>query len=277
MNDEVYAFALKNTLSEIQNICPDIRNAFMFKEDGGIIARDANTPEEDIVRVVDAFDGIFEKADSLNGIEGITLGGGKGKMVVSHVDDLYLVTVAFEKADMKYVNTVTRVLIPTVLKLIEKLNPALFKNKLPISETEPEISPKSPAFKIERHIEEPDEQPLAEEIGKPFEPEIKPEPALPEPPVNQLIVENLGGLLVPSDTVRVDNATISQWTELYEGRKIDEVEIETFDGKTTRCKVKPIKDSKFEGKGIVQMPDKVQVSLEIRKGELVRIKPIMEQ
>jgi predicted regulator of Ras-like GTPase activity (Roadblock/LC7/MglB family) len=277
MNDEVYAFALKNTLSEIQNICPDIRNAFMFREDGGIIAGDANTSERNIVRVVDAFDGIFEKADSLNGVEGITLEGSKGKIVVSHVNDLYLVTVVCEKADMKYVNTVTRVLIPTVLKLIEKINPTLFKSNLPISETEPEITTKSPAFKIKRPMEEPEEQPPAEETGKLSEPEIKPEPVLLEPPVNQLIVENLGGLLVPSDTVRVDNATISQWTELYEGRRVDEVEIETFDGKTTRCKVKPIKDSKFEGKGIVQMPDKVQVSLDIRKGELVRIKPVVEQ
>ena len=82
---------------------------------------------------------------------------------------------------------------------------------------------------------------------------------------------------MPSDTVRVDNATLTQWTELYEGRKIGEVEIETFDGKTIRCKVKPIKESKHEGKGIVQMPEKVQLKLEIRKGELVRIKPIVEQ
>jgi hypothetical protein len=89
-------------------------------------------------------------------------------------------------------------------------------------------------------------------------------------------VENLGGLLVPSDTVRIDSEILSQWEKLYEDKKIEEVEIETFDGKTTRCKVKPIKDSKYEGKGVIQMPEKVQLSLEIKKGELVRAKPIIQ-
>jgi len=127
MNDEVYAFALKNTLTEIQNICPDIKNAFIFKEDGELVAGDANTPEKTIVQVVDAFEGIFEKADSINGVEAIVLEGSKGKLIVSNIKDFYLVTVTSGKADMKYVNTVTRVLIPTVLKLAENFNPTSLK------------------------------------------------------------------------------------------------------------------------------------------------------
>jgi len=275
MNDEVYAFALRNTLAEIQNICPDIKNAFIFKEDGEVVAGDANTPEKTIVQVVDAFEGVFEKADSINGVEAIVLEGSKGKLIVSCINDFYLVTVASEKADMKYVNTVTRVLIPTVLKLAESFNPTSLKNSLP----KPEIEPRTPAFRA-TETEEPEEKetekPLIKEPLEPFSPELRPEPSLPEPPVNQLIVENLGGLLVPSDTVRIDNETLTQWAELYEGRKIEEVEIQTFDGKVTQCKIKPIKESKFEGKGIVQMPEKVQLTLEIRKGELVRVKPIVE-
>lgn len=127
MNDEVYAFALNNTLNEIRNICPDITNAFAFREDGEIIAGDANTPQKTIVRVVDAFDGIIEKADSLDGIEGIVLEGNKGQLIVSCFNDLYLVTVTSGKADMKLVNTVTRVLVPTILKLVEQFNPASLK------------------------------------------------------------------------------------------------------------------------------------------------------
>ena len=46
MDNEVYSFALKNTLNEIQNICPDIKNSFMFKKDGEIVAEDENTPEK---------------------------------------------------------------------------------------------------------------------------------------------------------------------------------------------------------------------------------------
>jgi len=275
MNDEVYVFALKNTLNEIQNICPDIKNSFIFKEDGEIVAGDENTPEKTIVRLIDDFEGIFEKGDSINGIEAITLEGSMGKLVVSSVSDFYLVTVTTGKADMKYVNTVTRVLIPTVLKLVESFNPASLKKSPPAREIEPETS----AFRTmekEETEEKETEEPLIREPPKPFSTELKLGKTPPETPINQLIVENLGGLLVPSDTVRIDNETLTQWNELYEGRKIEEVEIQTFDGKLAQCKVKPIKESKYEGKGIVQMPEKVQLTLEIRKGELVRIKPIVE-
>jgi hypothetical protein len=117
---------------------------------------------------------------------------------------------------------------------------------------------------------------VTEEPKETVETETKHEQLLPEPPVNQLIVEDLGGLLVPSDTVRIDSELLSQWEELYEGNKIEEVEVGTFDGKTVRCKVKTIKDSRFEGKGLIQMPEKVRLALEIRKGELVRAKPIIE-
>jgi hypothetical protein len=97
-----------------------------------------------------------------------------------------------------------------------------------------------------------------------------------EPQATQLIVENLGGLLVPSDTVRIDSELLSEWENTFDGKPVELVDIETFDGKTLRCKVKPIKDSKYNGKGVVQMPEKVQLTLEIKKGELVRVKPVFE-
>jgi predicted regulator of Ras-like GTPase activity (Roadblock/LC7/MglB family) len=127
MNDDVCAFALKTTLDEIRNICPDIRSAFVYKEDGEVIAKDANTPEETIVHVVNAFDGIFDRANSINGVEGIVLDGSRGKLIVSSMNDLYLVTVTSNKADIKYVNTITKVLIPTILKLAEEFTPTSLK------------------------------------------------------------------------------------------------------------------------------------------------------
>jgi len=261
MDDEVYSFALKNTLNEIQNICPDIKNSFMFKEEGEIVAADEKTPEKVVAHVMDSFDGIFEKADAIGGVEGITLEGSKGRVTISCMNDLYLVTVTSRKADLNYVNTVTQVLIPTILRLLEKIHPSPLKNKTPSLKVET----KTPV------AEEP-EEPLTEEPEETLETETP----LPQPPVNQLIIENLGGLLVPSDTVRIDSETLSQWKELSESTKIEQVEVETFDGKTTRCKVKPIKDSKYEGKGIIRMPEKIQLDLEVRKGELVRVKPLVD-
>jgi predicted regulator of Ras-like GTPase activity (Roadblock/LC7/MglB family) len=269
MDNEVYSFALKNTLNEIRNVCPDITHTFMFTEDGEIIAADENTHEKTIIQVIDAFDGILEKADKIGGVEGITLEGSNGRVNVSCIKDMYFATVTSKRADINYVNSVTRVLIPTILKLLEKICPTPLKNApTPSLKIEPEIPMTE---ELPQSAEEEKEEP--EKIEKP---PIEPEPLLPEPPVNQLIVENLGGLLVPSDTVRIDSTILSQWEKLYEDQKIEEVEIETFDGKTTRCKVKPIKDSKYEGKGVIQMPEKVQLALEIKKGELVRAKPIIQ-
>lgn len=272
--DEAYSFALKNTLNEILNLCPDVTNAFMFRENGEIVAGDENTPEKTMVRVVDAFDGILERAEAIDGVEGIIIEGSNGRVNVSNVNDFYLVTVTSRKADMNYVNTLTNVLIPTVLKLLEKIHPTSPKSNLPPPKTS---EPKTPLVaKFEESMKEPDEETTIEEPKETIEPEIESEPLLPEPPVNQLIVENLGGLLVPSDTVRIDSQIISQWEELYEGRKIEEVEIGTFYGKTTQCKVKPIKGSKYEGKGIIQVPEKIRLDLEIKKGELVRVKPVVK-
>jgi hypothetical protein len=186
------------------------------------------------------------------------------------MNGLYLVTVTSKDADKNYVNTITRVLVPTVLKLLERISPAPPKPKFP----EPEPEPESPTV---RSFEKPKEPITQEAASKEFkllaEPQPKIEPSLPEPQASQFIVENIGGLLVPSDTVRVDNETLLQWQSLYDDRKIEEVEIETFGGQVTECKVKPIKDSKQEGKGIVQMPERIQTLLDIKKGELVRIKP----
>ena len=268
MDNEVYSFALKNTLNEIQNICPDIKNSFMFRENGEIIAEDENTPKKIVVRVIDSFNGILEKADAIGGVEGVTLEGSKGRVNISCMNDLYLVTVTSRKADMNYVNTMTHVLIPTILKLIEKINPAPLKNTPPFS-----VENKSPV------TEEPEEQEgtaIEENLTEEPKENLETETPLPELPVNQLIIENLSGLLVPSDTVRIDKELLSQWEELSEDTKIEKVEVETFDGKTIQCKVKPIKDSKYEGKGIIRMPEKIQLNLEVKKGELVRVKPIVD-
>ena len=244
MSNEVYAFALKNTLNEIKNACPDVSNTFVFKEDGKILAKDENTDEETIKSTVDAFDAITERANAIGGLESVTFHGTKGRVNIACINDFYLTTIASKEADEKYVNTLTRVLVPTVLKLVEKIHPASIDND---------------TFTTEQ-----------------IEPEVNPEPLLPEPPVNQFIVENLGGLLVPSDTVRIDSAVIVQWKDLYADKKIEEVDVETLNGKTTRCKFKPIKDSKYEGKGIIQMPEKIQLTLQTTKGELVMVKPVVE-
>lgn len=274
MENDVYAFALRSTLNEIMNVCPTIRSIFLFKEDGDIISGEEKAPEEATVRTVNALDAILEKAETLGGLQNITLESAEGTVKVSRMEDFYLVTVVPKEADLNYINTLTGALVPTVLKVLEKINPISNRD----TPSEPEI---------EEPIVKPDVEPVeasTEEIAETDEKnheeqassEASSERSLPEPQVNQFIVGNIGGLFSPSDVVRVDNDIMSQWADLYDNKKIEEATIETFGGKSTRCKLKPIKDSKYEGKGIIQIPEKIQQILDVGTGELVRVKPVIE-
>ena len=294
MSNQVYTLALKSTLQEIQNVCPDITSNFIFKDEK-ILAKDQNTEEETATQTMDAFNKITENADIIGGLEAVTTQGVEGKVNIAAMNDFHLTTVSSKEADEKYVNTLTRVLIPIVIKLVEEIQPASLETETITSddeaittvEPEPveeevteEIADEPEAEEAENdELEELDEEAAMRKLYEDTEPaelEVDDEPLLPEPPVSQLIIENLGGFLVPSDTVRVDTQVFTQWKELYSDNTIKEVEVEALNGKTTRCKFKPIKKSKDAGKGIIKMPEKVQVTLEIAAGELVTVKPVVE-
>ncbi len=42
MKRDLYAEALKNTLTEIRNVCPDINSSFIFTKDGTIVTGEKN-------------------------------------------------------------------------------------------------------------------------------------------------------------------------------------------------------------------------------------------
>ncbi|MEM3626666.1 MAG: hypothetical protein QXZ25_01425 [Candidatus Bathyarchaeia archaeon] len=112
-----------------------------------------------------------------------------------------------------------------------------------------------------------------EEISKPeieeiVKPKLKAEQPPAEPPKDQFTVDNLGMLYASwSSTVRIHREILSNW-----GRKIKEVEIETASKKRTRCKVQPMdEDSR---KRVIEVPDKIQFALGIKKGDTVKVKPI---
>lgn len=275
MASEVYSFALRNTLNEIRNVCPGVSSTLIFNTEKKIVVGDEGTSEKAITLILDAFEGVLERAATTGGLESITIKYDNGRVNVSCMNGYQLVTVLSKQADEKYVSIATRVLVPTVLKLVEKIHPAPPESeaaKPDISELEPEF-PK--AAEPQGREGKPAEEILTKETENTGQTEVKLEPVLPEPPVNQFLVENLGGLLVASNTVRIDSATIARWKELYNDRSIEEVELETFDGKATQCRFKPIKDLKYEGKGVVQIPEKIQDLLEIKKGDLVKVKPVV--
>lgn len=274
MDSEVYAFALKNALDEMQKACPEIKNAFVLDQNHTIIARDENTTEETLSQAVEVLNEMFGKADAIGGVDDLTIEGINGRMNVSRMDEIFLVTVTSRKANLKYVNTVTHVLVPTVLKLIEKLNHGPLKNNLIEPEQKLETEPENSTVEQAAEPGQEEEEKAEEQAETPHDESM--EKIVAEPPANQFIVEEMKGLLSPSDTVRIDNSVIEKWNELYEDKTIEEADVETFSGKSVRCKVKPIKNAKLEGKGKVQIPGKMQLVLDIKKGELVRVKPVVE-
>lgn len=262
MNNEAYAFALKNALTEIRNICPDVQASFLFDKEATIVAGDAETPEATLEKVAGSLEGILEKADTIGGLNSLVLEGSKGNIHISCVNDMYLTMVTSKKADMKYLETAARVLIPTVIKLLDSLGPT------PLRQLPPSHALLEPTVKEE----EKELQEEIEEESKEVEEELAPEPELPS---NQLIVESFGGLLVRSDTVQISEDIMSQWEQHLDGKKIGLVEIESFNGKTSQCKVKTVDDSKLENKAVIRIPEKLCETLDIKKGELVRVKPII--
>ena len=99
------------------------------------------------------------------------------------------------------------------------------------------------------------------------------EQPLPKPPVNQFMVEKIGGLLVASDVVRVNADVVAKWSELYGDREISLVNVETLEGKAAVCKFKPMKEAEGNVKGIIQIPERILQTLGTGAGKLVMVKP----
>ena len=220
MDNDPYAVALKNALTEIKNTCPDISHSFIFTRDGAIVAADSETDEKTVEKMISSFQSVAEKANTIGSLKAFHVNGKKGKVILSSVNDMYLALSASKNADTTVLHSVTHVIIPTVLKLLETINPT--------------------PLKIE--------------------------------PSRQLVVDTLTGFFV-GDSVQIDTKILEEWTKLLDQKSVDHVEIETFGGKTTQCKVKEINDPKLKEKGMVRIPENVCKTLEVKKGELVKVKP----
>jgi hypothetical protein len=272
MTDDVQSLVLNNALGEIKNVCPEVSHIFIFKQDSKILAKDENTDKETTRNAMDAFGALAERSDVIGGLESLAFKANDGSVSIARVYDNYLVNVTSNEADEKYTNALTRVLVSTLLRLADKIYPVSS-----VSETKSETEP----FEEENVTENSEEETLTEDLEPSGEKPVLTLPSetmLPEPPVNQLIVEDLHGLrfLGSSNTVRIDSATIMVWKDLYGERQIEEVVVKTFNGKAARCKFKSTKGSEYDGKGIIQLPEPVQIALQTRKGDLVTVKPIIE-
>ena len=131
MDNEFLSFALKNTLDEMQKVCPDIKTAFAIDGNRELIARGEKTPENSLARAIELLRDVLEKAEALGGADDLTIKGMDGRVNVSRMDEIYIVTVASKNADLKYIDTVVHVLFPTVLSGAQKTRSRPYHKKPP--------------------------------------------------------------------------------------------------------------------------------------------------
>jgi predicted regulator of Ras-like GTPase activity (Roadblock/LC7/MglB family) len=268
MDQEIYQVALKSALTEIQKVCEGIKWSFILTRDGTIISSDDNAIGSEATKVADSFHSLTEKAEAIGGLDRLLIDAEKGKIYVSSIDDNYLVSGVSKKADVNYMRSFTGVVFPTIFKVLKSIGvPSGKEGPTPLKPLPSRLPEGKPAEAEKDRLVEP-----SEDLEK-----AKPAKLAKPQPSQQLIVDKLGGLLVRADTVQIDSELLNRWSSLLDVKKISEVEIETFGGKTARCKVKTISDSRFEGKGLIRIPEKTCQMLEIRRGELVRVKPIVQE
>ena len=251
MSTEACTLALRNALTEIKNVCPDITSTFVFEESGKIVTEDQEIPEVAINNAQEAFRALSEKADAIGGIDSVTFHGSDSKANITRFNNFYVTNVASNEADEKTVTNLTRVMIPTMLRLLQDIYPVSQKT---IQETKREVEP---------------------------EPEIttNPEPYIPELHASEFTVDTLGFSKFLSDPhmVRIDTALIAEWKELYGNEPITQINIQNpISQKTLRCEFNIIKESKYEGKGIIQLPEKIQLVIEAQKGTKVLVTPVLK-
>ena len=124
MDKDTYVTTLRNTLTEVRNICSDISCSFIFAKEGMVVAGDERSTEIPVEKTVTAFQSLMEKAIAIGGLHTMIVNGSKGNVHISSVDGMYLVIAASKNADMVYIHSIANVIVPTVLKLLRSIVPA---------------------------------------------------------------------------------------------------------------------------------------------------------
>ena len=237
MNRDPYAIALNSAMTEIKKAYPDIKNSFIFTKNGTIITGDQETDEKTINNILESFENLKEKTKTIGNLKSFHITAKNGKLTLSKIKDMYLVLATSKNADKTHIYSITHVIIPTILKTLETFAPT--------------------------HLQ--------------------------SPPTKKLIVDTLSGFFA-GDSVQIDTEILKDWTKNNDPRarvkatlteeqntqeSINHVKIETFGGNSTLCKVKEINDDKLKGKNMIRIPEKLCKSLEINKGDLVKVKPAL--
>lgn len=268
MNEEIHTIALKSALNQIQKTYDEIKWSFIFTKDGAIIQGNANKAiSSEIAKSASSFHSLTEKSEALGGMDNMLINGDQGIVQVSSFNGNHIVNGTSKKADIAQIQSINKIVFSTILQVLQNIS-----DVGPTPLKPPSLKPSKPE-KPEPEEKKEHVKPVEEKVEKTAK--VK---HLPSTPSQQFIVDKFGGFLVRADTVQLDADVLERWSSLSDdGKEIKEVEIETFSGRMAECKVKTISDSKLEGRGLIRIPDKTCDMLEVKKGELVRVKPIIDK
>ncbi len=263
---------LQTIIGELKNISPETTTtALIFQNNGQIMASLETTTEDQTKKIILNLSNIASEAETIGGIENLTIQGPDNQLKITTLNDLYLATVSSRSGNQEIIKSFTQVLSPTVVNLLDQL--AVLPKEVPQLQTSQTEEKPIEEISIVEPVLEVEDKPTIVPIPEPHQP---PERFFPSTPTNQLMVEKIVGLMVHSDTVRIAPNILAQWRDLYNGKQITMVNIEALDGKKTTCKFKPIKDTKTSTKGVIQIPEKILQTLRTDKGKLVMVKPVIE-
>jgi hypothetical protein len=187
--------------------------------------------------ILQSFQTLKEKTKVIGNLKSLHINGKNGKLTLSNINDMYLVLATPKNMDKTHIYSITHVIIPTILKTLETFT--------------------------HTHLQ------------------------VPSP--KKLVVGTLSGFFA-GDSVQIDAEILVDWTKNTDPRArvkavlageqnmqeiIDHVRIETFGGNSILCKVKEINDQTLKGKNMIRIPEKVCNTLKIKKGDLVKVKPLL--
>jgi hypothetical protein len=214
MNRDPSAIALNHAMAEINKAYPDIKNSFIFTKNGTALTGDQTADQKTVNNIQNSFENLKEKAEAIGKLESFTITTTKGKLTLSTIQDTQLLLATNKNADKTHIHSITHIIIPTILKTMQTLNP-----------TQPQIAPPK-----------------------------------------ELIVDTITGFF-DRNSVQIDPEILVDWPL---GTKI---KIETSAGNSRLCKVKEITDQDMKTKNIIRIPEELCETLEINKGDTVKVKP----
>jgi len=250
--------SIQTVLNEFKTLCPDVASAAAFKANGETLAStDTATPQQ-TQTILECLNSLTN-AQCIGGVKHLTIQGITVQLSITAVGDVYLATLSRRTANDKAVKSLTRIVAPTVISLALGVTPSAHTATAEVEEPKTD-APNIPEALAEFVIK-------AKAFQKQFQPAATP---------NQLMVEKQTGFMVANDTVRVDGEILQNWQDTL-NKPLSCVVVETLEGKTVTCKVKPIKDGKANSRGLVFVPEKLIQALGTEQGKLVMVKPAPEE